>query len=51
MFRSSSHAMDVSIHRARQQLALAGVFGAAGIVESRGHRRRIGVSLLVVATE
>jgi hypothetical protein len=43
--------MDVSIHRARQQFSEAGIAGSVGIVESRGHRRRIGVSVLVVVTE
>lgn len=42
MLRMRPNAMNVAIHRARQQLADAGLLGAAGIVQVRRGRRRFG---------
>ena len=42
MLRMRANAMNVAIHRARQQLADAGMVGAAGIVEVRRGLRRFG---------
>ena len=42
MLRLDANAINVAIHRARQQLASAGLEGAAGIVEVKRGRRRIG---------
>lgn len=42
MLRMDSNALNVAIHRARQQLAAAGLVGAAGIVEVRRRERRLG---------
>lgn len=42
MLAMDSNALNVAIHRARQQLSAAGVNGAAGIVEVRRKQRRLG---------
>ncbi|MCB9650300.1 MAG: FHA domain-containing protein [Deltaproteobacteria bacterium] len=42
MLRLDSNALNVSIHRARQQLANTGVEGAAGIIQTRRGQRRLG---------
>lgn len=42
MLRMDANALNVAIHRARQQLLAAGVDGAAGIVQVRRGQRRIG---------
>ncbi len=42
MLALDSNALNVSIHRARQQLSAAGIQGAAGIVEVRRKQRRLG---------
>lgn len=42
MLAMDSNALNVAIHRARQQLSSAGVSGAAGIVEVRRRQRRLG---------
>lgn len=42
MLRVDNNGLNVAIYRARQQLAAAGVLGAAGIVEVRRGQRRIG---------
>ena len=42
MLRLDSNALNVAIHRARQQLAAAGVLGAAQVVEVRRRKRRLG---------
>jgi hypothetical protein len=42
MLRMDNNALNVSIHRARQQLAATGLEGAAGIVETRRGQRRLG---------
>ncbi len=43
MLAMDSNALNVAIHRARQQFLAAGVNGAAGIVEVRRKRRRLGL--------
>ncbi len=42
MLAMDSNALNVAIHRARQQFSRAGVSGAAGIVEVRRKQRRLG---------
>ncbi len=42
MLAMDSNALNVAIHRARQQFLAAGVTGAAGIVEVRRKKRRLG---------
>lgn len=42
MLAMDSNALNVAIHRARQQLSKAGVSGAAAIVEVRRKQRRLG---------
>ncbi len=42
MLAMDSNALNVAIHRARQQLTAAGVSGSAGIVEVRRKQRRLG---------
>jgi hypothetical protein len=42
MLAMDSNALNVAIHRARQQFLAAGVSGAAGIVEVRRKKRRLG---------
>jgi len=42
MLRMRANALNVAVHRARQQLAEAGVVGAAGVVEVRRGKRRFG---------
>lgn len=42
MLAMDSNALNVAIHRARQQLSSAGVAGAANIVEVRRKQRRLG---------
>ncbi len=42
MLAMDSNALNVAIHRARQQFLAAGVNGAAGIVEVRRKKRRLG---------
>jgi hypothetical protein len=42
MLAMDANAMNVAIHRARQQLSKAGVSNAAGIVEVRRKQRRLG---------
>jgi hypothetical protein len=42
MLRMDSNALNVAVHRARQQLAELGLEGAAGIVEVRRGERRLG---------
>lgn len=43
MLRADENAVNVAIHRARQQLGQAGVEGAAGIVQTSRGRRRFGL--------
>ena len=43
MLAMDSNALNVAIHRARQQFLAAGVSGAAGIVEVRRKKRRLGL--------
>lgn len=50
MLRLDDNAINVAIHRARQQLARAGVEGAAGVVETARGRRRLGVERFEVGT-
>jgi hypothetical protein len=42
MLGMEANAVNVAIHRARQQLLAAGVEGAAGVVEARSRSRRFG---------
>ncbi len=42
LLKMDSNALNVSIHRARQQLSAAGVQGAAGIVQVKRKERRFG---------
>ncbi len=52
MLAMDSNALNVAIHRARQQLISAGVAGAASIVEVRRRQRRLGTDRFrVVALE
>lgn len=44
MLKLDANALNVSIHRARQQLASTGLEGAAGVVQTRRGRRRLGTS-------
>ena len=44
MLKLDPNALNVSIHRARQQLARTGLEGAAGVVQTRRGRRRLGTS-------
>jgi hypothetical protein len=48
MLRLQSNAINVAIHRARQQLAGAGLEGAAGIVAVRRGARRLGTDLFEI---
>jgi len=48
MLRVDRNRLNVAIYRARQQLAEAGVSGAAGIVEVRRGQRRIGTDRVIV---
>jgi hypothetical protein len=48
MLRVDRNHLNVAIYRARQQLAEAGVAGAAGIVEVRRGQRRIGTDRLII---
>jgi pSer/pThr/pTyr-binding forkhead associated (FHA) protein len=50
MLRMKLSALNVATHRARQQLAAAGVEGAAGIIVSRDGRRRIGTDRFEIIT-
>ena len=42
MLKMDQNALNVSIHRARQQLSATGLEGAAGIVETKRGKRRLG---------
>lgn len=49
MLRMRPNALNVAIHRARAQLAEAGVMGAAGVVEVRRGLRRFGTDRFEIA--
>jgi hypothetical protein len=49
MLAMDSNALNVAIHRARQQFLAAGVGGAAGIVEVRRKKRRLGTERFKVS--
>lgn len=51
MLRLDNNGLNVAIYRARQQLAAAGVQGAAGIVEVRRGQRRIGTDRLIIEAD
>ena len=44
MLKMDANALNVSIHRARQQLARTGLEGAAGVVQTRRGHRRLGTA-------
>ena len=44
MLKLDPNALNVSIHRARQQLGRTGLEGAAGVVQTRRGRRRLGTA-------
>lgn len=50
MLAIDSNALNVGIHRARQQLSQAGVSNAAGIVEVRRKQRRLGTDRFQIVT-
>ena len=50
MLAIDANALNVAIHRARRQVAAAGVFGAAGLVEVRRRQRRLGTSRFQITT-
>jgi hypothetical protein len=50
MLRMDENAMNVAIHRARQQLASIGLEGAANVVEVKRGQRRIGTERFEITT-
>ena len=50
MLRLETNAINVSIHRARQQFASAGMEGAAGIVRVKRGARRLGTDRFDIVT-
>lgn len=48
MLRIDSNALNVAIHRARQQLAATGLEGAAGVVQTRRGQRRLGTDRFTI---
>ena len=50
MLRLDRNALNVATHRARQQLASAGLEGAAGVVETRRGQRRLGTERFELGT-
>ncbi len=50
MLRMEANAINVAIHRARQQLAAIGLEGAAGLVQVRRGQRRLGTPRFEIVT-
>lgn len=48
MLRTSAAAVDLLVHRARKQLAEAGVRGAGGLIEVRRGARRLGIEHVTI---